>query len=249
MTDESVRVLQEMQAPRGFLDGVLRRVGLLDGYALVASPIGEVYVAAGDAGITAVMPAPDAQTFETRYRERFGRRVERRDELAADFERAMGEGRRAEVDLRACPPFQRAVLEATRRIAPGTVRPYSWIAREIGRPRAVRAVGTALANNPVPLVVPCHRVVRSDGETGDYALGAGPKVHLLEGEGVDVGEVRRRMRTRVFWGEEGETTFCYPYCFPAHSLPDRKLIEFASAREAVARGLTPCETCHPPLAA
>jgi len=249
MNDESMRVLREMHAPQGFLYGVLRRVGLLDAYALVASPVGEVYVAAGDAGVTAVMPAQDAATFEARYRARFGRRAERRDELAAQFEKAIAQGRTADVDLRECTPFQRAVLEATRRIAPGTVRPYAWIAREIGHPRAVRAVGTALANNPVPLVVPCHRVVRSDGQLGEYALGGGRKIDVLEGEGVDPDEVRRRMRTREFWGEEGEPSYCYPYCFPAHRLPERKLIGFSSVREAQEHGLTPCKTCHPPLAA
>ena len=56
----------------------------------------------------------------------------------------------------------------------GEVRPYGWIAAEIGRPKAVRAVGTALGHNPVPLIVPCHRVVRSDGMIGQYSLG-GPQ--------------------------------------------------------------------------
>ena len=142
-------------------------------------------------------------------------------------------------------------LEATSRIQPGTVRPYAWVAREIGRPRAVRAVGTALARNPVPLVIPCHRVVRSDGDTGRYALGDGEtdKVTLLHGEGVDVAEVRRRVTERCFWSEEGDTTFCLPYCFAAHPLPDRRFIRFESVREALSRGLEPCSTCHPLLAA
>jgi O-6-methylguanine DNA methyltransferase len=248
---EGIRVLQETTAPEGFVAGVLRRCGLIDGYACVRSPIGIVYAAAGKRGITAVQSARSDAEFERRYLERFGRRVERRDELVADLQCAVEGGVDAAVDLEGCNAFQRDVLEATRRIPAGTVRPYAWIAREIGRPRAVRAVGTALARNPVPLVVPCHRVVRSDGATGSYALGVGApdKVTLLRHEGVDVDEVRRRMPLQRFWSEEGDSTFCYPYCFAARPLTDRRIVEFASARDAVRRGLAPCSTCHPSLAA
>jgi len=246
---ESIKVLQELQAPHGFLDAVLRRVGLMDGYSRVASAIGPVYAAAGARGISAVMEAPSDAAFARMYHERFGRRVERRDELAPVLARAVEDGRSAQVDLSACNAFARDVLEATRRIPPGSVRPYGWIAREIGRPRAVRAVGTALARNPVPLVVPCHRVVRGDGKTGEYALGAGDKVVLLEHEGVDVTEVRRRLSSHRIWSVEGEASYCYPFCFAARPLPDQRIVEFASVREAVERGLRPCTTCHPPLAA
>ncbi len=72
------------------------------------------------------------------------------------------------------PDFERQVLIKTLEIPRGEVRPYSWIAAELGRPLAVRAVGNALARNPVPFVVPCHRVVRSDGRIGNYGAG-GPR--------------------------------------------------------------------------
>ena len=57
----------------------------------------------------------------------------------------------------------------------GEVRPYAWFPREAGSPKACRAMGSVMANNPVPLLVPCHRVVRNDGRTGQYAFGAGKK--------------------------------------------------------------------------
>ena len=69
----------------------------------------------------------------------------------------------------------------------GEVRPYAWFAREAGSPKASRAVGSVMANNPVPLLVPCHRVVRNDGRTGQYAFGAREKVGLFEGEGSPSG--------------------------------------------------------------
>jgi O-6-methylguanine DNA methyltransferase len=242
-------MVQEVRAPHGFLEDVLRSVGLIDAYAYVASPIGGMYVASGQHGISAVMEAATGEEFERRYRARFGRRVERRDALAGVLKRAIDGGAGAVVDLATCTPFQRAVLDATRRIPAGTVRPYAWIAREIGHPGAVRAVGTALAKNPVPLVVPCHRVVRSDGEAGEYALGARDKIALLEHEGVNLPAMRQRVVRHRFWSAEGETSFCYPFCFRDDQVAGRQFREFRSVRDALAHGLEPCETCHPERAA
>lgn len=84
------------------------------------------------------------------------------------------------VDLSGLTEFQRAVLAVTREIAFGEVRSYRWIAQRIGRPRAVRAVGTALGDNPVPILIPCHRVIRSDGRSlGGYTFGLRVKEELL----------------------------------------------------------------------
>ena len=81
--------------------------------------------------------------------------------------------------------FQRRVLLETCEIPPGETRSYAWVAARVGHPGAARAVGSALARNPLPLVVPCHRVVRADGRIGHYGLG-GPaaKRALLAEEGV-----------------------------------------------------------------
>ena len=93
-------------------------------------------------------------------------------------------GRRAffsvPIDLSGTPDFQRRVLEAAKRIPFGEARPYAWIAERIGHPHAVRAVGTALGRNPVPLIVPCHRVWRSDGGLGGYLFGGDLKRRLAE---------------------------------------------------------------------
>lgn len=67
--------------------------------------------------------------------------------------------------------FEKAVLAATLSIPFGETRTYAWVARRIGKPKAVRAVGSALRKNPWPLIIPCHRVVRSDGAVGQYAGG------------------------------------------------------------------------------
>jgi methylated-DNA-[protein]-cysteine S-methyltransferase len=97
-------------------------------------------------------------------------------------------GRRIEipmslVDTSVCYPFQLRVLLAERTIPRGRVASYSWLARQL-HTRAVRAVGSALARNPFPLVVPCHRAVRSDGSIGGFQGGSDMKRSLLEMEGI-----------------------------------------------------------------
>ena len=82
-------------------------------------------------------------------------------------------------DLRDLSQFTLAVLRMTARIPYGEVRSYRWLAESLGKPKAVRAVGNALARNPVPIIIPCHRVVRSDGTTGGFALGRKWKQKLL----------------------------------------------------------------------
>jgi methylated-DNA-[protein]-cysteine S-methyltransferase len=88
------------------------------------------------------------------------------------------------VDLFGVTPFTRDVLRATIDVPFGEVRTYQGIASAIGRPSASRAVGNALGRNPVPVIVPCHRVIRSDGSMGWYTGGAHLKERLLEIEGV-----------------------------------------------------------------
>lgn len=80
--------------------------------------------------------------------------------------------------------FRRKVLVATASIPRGKTATYMAVARMVGRPRAYRAVGTALANNPLPITIPCHRVVRSDGSVGGYSGkgGSAAKARLLKGE-------------------------------------------------------------------
>ena len=78
--------------------------------------------------------------------------------------------------------FQKRVYTVVKDIPFGETRSYAWVARKIGKPKAVRAVGTALKRNPFTITVPCHRVVHSDGSIGNYALGKDLKKRLLETE-------------------------------------------------------------------
>jgi methylated-DNA-[protein]-cysteine S-methyltransferase len=83
-------------------------------------------------------------------------------------------------DLSGLPLFTQAVLKITAKIPYGEVRSYRWVAERLGKPKATRAVGNALARNPIPIIIPCHRVVRADGSLGGYALGLDWKRKLLE---------------------------------------------------------------------
>jgi len=87
------------------------------------------------------------------------------------------------VDISGLTPFEQAALRAAARIPPGEVRSYAWVATQIGRPRAARAVGRVMARNPLPLLFPCHRVVDSSGELHDYYYGVEMKARLLQMEG------------------------------------------------------------------
>jgi O-6-methylguanine DNA methyltransferase len=107
--------------------------------------------------------------------------------LAAQLEEYfLGRRRRFDLplDFTGVTPFTRSVLEATAAVPFGHLSTYRQIADRIGRPRATRAVGNALGRNPIPVVVPCHRVVRSDATLGGYTGGLGIKQHLLSLEGV-----------------------------------------------------------------
>lgn len=125
------------------------------------------------------------------------------DSLRRDMERFLaGEPVTLDVrlcDLGRCNPFQRRVLLAEHAIPRGLVSTYGRIARHIGAPGAARAVGTALARNPFPLVVPCHRAVRANGSLGGFRGGLDMKRRLLESEGVLFGANGRVSMERVHY--------------------------------------------------
>lgn len=89
----------------------------------------------------------------------------------------------AALDISDLTPFEQATLRATAQIPPGEVRSYSWVASQIGRPKAARAVGRVMARNPLPLLFPCHRVVDSSGALHNYFYGLDMKARLLAMEG------------------------------------------------------------------
>lgn len=243
-------------APAGLAHATLVAVGLADDYALVESPIGPLRIAWNGRGVSAVESAPDDRTFELRREARTGRPIRRREALPADLaravERRMAGDRRARIslDLRGTTEFEQAVWRKALEIPRGEVRPYGWIAAEIGRPKAVRAVGTALGHNPVPLIVPCHRVVRSDGTIGQYSLGGpGNKRTILAAEGLDPDELERLARAGVrYVGSDTTRVYCLPSCHHARRIQPSHRVPFGSLSSSEAAGYRACRDCRPSAA-
>jgi O-6-methylguanine DNA methyltransferase len=254
MTDIPTRLAALREpAPAHLLPEVLARAGLTDRYAVLPSPLGPVFVAFTGRGVSLVDLAGDPARFEAAYRARFGREVVAAEalpaRLAAAVDRALASGRTrgVPVDLSGLSEFQVAVLHLAAEIPPGEVRPYGWVAREIGRPGSDRAVGNALAANPVPLVVPCHRVVRADGRFGRYSLGDDEnKRVLLEAEGLEVEEYEAVAGRGVrYVGSDTTGTYCHPTCRHARRITAAHRVEFSSSAEAARAGFRPCRDCRP----
>jgi methylated-DNA-[protein]-cysteine S-methyltransferase len=186
------------RAVQGFLARA-ERDGLIDvAYAEVDSPFGKLLVARTDRGVVRLklpggrdgLISPDetledlAANISPRVLEAPNRLDEERRELEEYFE-----GRRQEFDVPVdwsltSPGFRSRALHAVARIPYGKTKTYAQIAKSAGNPRAFRAAGTACGHNPIPLIVPCHRVVQSGGGIGNYGGGPEMKKALLDLEGV-----------------------------------------------------------------
>ena len=180
-----------MDAP----ESVPEKAGQPHLWFMADSPAGPVFVAHSNGWVSGLQITPDG------YEPDPGRFVDyMHDEVGTDVEpdpdpdpklvarvsEALATGRTdVPVDLSSRSPFHQEVLRATARIPRGEVRTYGELAAAVGRPRAARAVGTAMARNPVPLLVPCHRVVPSSGGVGSYGgFSSDLKAKLLANEGV-----------------------------------------------------------------
>ncbi len=166
-----------------------QQAGVLDvAYRTLDTPVGRLLLAATERGLVRV--AYDVEGHEQVLARLAGavsprilRAPARLDPVAHELDEYFAGRRDAfdlPLDLQLAHGFRRTVLERLRDIRYGHTSSYAAVALAAGSPRAVRAVGSACATNPLPLVVPCHRVVRSDGSVGQYVGGADAKVRLLD---------------------------------------------------------------------
>lgn len=256
------------RAPRPGADATLARAQLesrladlrrrLVTFGIFSSPLGPILIARSELGVSMVEYLPSEAAAASRLARLAGAdAVESEAQTEALYRDLLDylQGRRTrldwQLDLRwARSDFQRRVLEATARLPYGAVTSYGHIANEIGAPGATRAVAQALRWNPVPIAIPCHRVIGSSGDLTGYA---GDKVtlkqRLLTLEGVPVvthGALhveRRAMYVRHLL----DTEYCVPTCGSLASMPLAELTLFGSRAGAEAAGLAPCTSCRPDL--
>lgn len=160
-------------------------------YITMQSPIGELLLASTEVGLVRVAfqwaDHDPLQELADAISPRILRSPKRLRQVAQQLD-AYFEGTRRHFDIafdmRLSHGFRREVLQALQRIDYGATASYADVAFDTGRPRAVRAVGTACGMNPLPVVIPCHRVIRSDGSLGQYGGGTDVKRALLELEGA-----------------------------------------------------------------
>jgi methylated-DNA-[protein]-cysteine S-methyltransferase len=170
------------------LEHEARHEGLLDvGYTVVDSPVGPLLLAATQRGLVRVAYASEdhdhvLQTLAEKISPRILRAPEQLDLVARELEEYFAKRRTVfdlPLDLSLSRGFRQLVQLHLPEIGYGQTRSYRQVAELVGNPKAVRAVGTACATNPLPVVVPCHRVLRADGSLGGYIGGAEAKSTLL----------------------------------------------------------------------
>jgi methylated-DNA-[protein]-cysteine S-methyltransferase len=172
-----------------------RHGGPPDGLGAMSSPLGPLYVAFRANRITAIVldqgetPVAIQARIERRLR-RYVLPAELPDCVRGVIETyfRIWSVDLEDVDISTLTPFEQAALGQAAQIPPGEVRSYGWIAQALGRPHAARAVGQAMARNPVPLLYPCHRVVNTDGDLHDYGYGIEMKRRILSLEGYRKGK-------------------------------------------------------------
>jgi methylated-DNA-[protein]-cysteine S-methyltransferase len=229
-------------------------------FGVFPSPLGPLLIGRTEQGVAVVQYLPDGGSLGARVHRLLGEHaVEDRgatEGLRAELIEYL-EGRRVRLDWsldlrRAGSDFRRRVLEATAALPYGAVTSYAGIAARIGAPSSVRPVAQALRHNPLPIVIPCHRVI---GSTGDLVGYAGKRVelkqHLLAIEGVKAAPTGHHdfkvHRDAMYTLLNGEVEYCLPTCGSLSERPIADLTLFGTRAGAEAAGFAPCSSCRPDL--
>jgi methylated-DNA-[protein]-cysteine S-methyltransferase len=226
-------------------------------YGIFSSPLGKILIARSELGISLVEYL-ESESAATSHLARLAGDEMREDKAGVEpvYHELLEylDHRRTRLDwpldLRwARSDFQRRVLTATAELPYGAVTSYAGIAQRIGTPSAVRAVAQALRRNPVPIAIPCHRVIGNGGDLTGYA---GNKISLkrtlLSLEGVPMAVRARRIeRDRMYVRAGADSEYCVPTCGSLSRQSLAGLTLFGSRGHAEAVGLTPCTSCRPDL--
>ncbi len=218
----------------------------------IESPVGRLFVAEGERGILAIHFLDTGAGGDPRpmLRQRYEvvedqAAVER---IGDEIRRYVAGDRAAlhhRVDLSLVESrFRRRALSRLCQVPIGSVVTYQGLAAALGAPDAQRAIGSTMATNPIPIYVPCHRVIRSDGTVGNYGGGIERKLRLLRAEGFEVGGDLRVPAAAVY-GHQRTHIFCRPTCSAARRADRGRMVIFADPEKARRAGLRACKLCRP----
>jgi methylated-DNA-[protein]-cysteine S-methyltransferase len=229
------------------------------GFGIFPSPLGRILIGRSEQGVALVQYLPAGGALPAHVQRLLGEdAVEDRaatEALRAELVEYL-EGRRARLDWpldlrRMRSDFQRRVLEATAALPYGAVTSYAGIAARIGAPSAVRPVAQALRWNPLPIVIPCHRVIGTSGALTGYAgRRVELKQRLLAVEGVKTVAGRHDFkvnREAMYTMVTGDSEYCVPTCGSLMSKSLSTLTLFGTREVAEAAGFAPCTSCRPDL--
>lgn len=221
------------------------RVGVID------SPMGRLFIADGPRGILSIHfmdgKGPDPLAM---MRGKFDVVEDQAaaDKIGDEIRRFVAGDRAAlkhEIDLSLVESdFKRRALTKLRKVPLGSVVTYQGLAAAVGAPDGQRAIGNAMGSNPVPIYVPCHRVIKSDLSIGNYGGGVDRKLKLLRAEGFAVGK-DLRVPARAVMGHQRTHIFCRPECSAAKRANVGRCYIYADSEGARNAGLRACKICHP----
>lgn len=223
----------------------IARVGIID------SPVGRLFIADGPYGILVIrfMDGKGVDPLDA-MRGKYDivqdqAAVER---IGEEIRRFVGGDRTAlkhEVDFSLVESeFKRRALTKLRKVPLGSVITYQGLAAAVGAPDGQRAIGNAMGSNPIPIYVPCHRVIKSDLSIGNYGGGVKRKLKLLRAEGFAVGN-DLRMPARAVMGHQRTHIYCRPQCSAARRADAGRMFIYADPELARSAGLRACKICHP----
>jgi methylated-DNA-[protein]-cysteine S-methyltransferase len=141
--------------------------------------------------------------------------------------------------------FQNKVLDGLQTVPRGAVVSYQALSAAVGVAKGARAVGTTLHVNPVPIYLPCHRVIASDGRLGGYVGGTACKRQLLRSEGFALNDDTASIANTTVWGHRGTKMYCRVDCRVAARAARARIVFFANPEEAQRAGMRPCKMCRP----
>jgi methylated-DNA-[protein]-cysteine S-methyltransferase len=252
-TQEAIEEL--LLGARGKLDKALTRIRRPEAaVGVVKSKLGNLLVAMSARGIVLNHYLEDQSPVAavvTKLRLAFDPVEDRRmvGEVSEEIGRYLaGEVRvlRRNVDLTlAGNTFQKKVLDGLLTVPRGALISYQALGAAVGSAGSARAVGNALHNNPVPIYVPCHRVILSDGRVGGYGGGTARKLQLLRSEGFAVDKDTASITGTAVWGHRETKVYCRPDCQTRARADRAQMLLFADPEQARRAGMRSCKICRP----